>query len=691
MAEGRLVELVFRGDARSVTRAYSEIAAGSDKTAATVRRNAARQDAAMRKSATAMGAVGRSMMVAGAGIGALGYLGIKSSLQFQTAMTRIQTQAGASSKEVTRMTKAINQFVASGKSSATTTELAAGLYNIESVGMRGAKAFEALKLSEEASAISGANLTDVTRAFAGAATASHVPIAGLTSLMAMMNATVGSGMITFQDLTTGLSHGIIPAFQSVGLHAKDAMAAIALLTREGFGASSVGSTLPTALHYLSHPSTAAAGLLSQIGLQPGKLSADFYKPNGLLTALKDLESHMSNLSRQGKSDLLQSILPGGRGRILLGLIDQLDEYQKLLGKVGVGTGDLTKKVDAYNKTPAAQFHRAWAVINKDLQDFGKAILPLVTAILPKLVSVINAIANAFKGLPSWARSGVGWLAAGLLIGGATFAALSKFIGMLLDIKKAYIAIKAAAFGATAAETGAAGAGTGAAAAGAGAAARGLLEKVAPVAAGYLAYKHSRNLGHSIQSGNVGSSAAKGGLLGAAAGGLAGLLSGGPPGAILGAMLGGGAGGAGAGALSALLFGSGGIFGGRSSAIPRGASGRGHLPTAGAHGGLVTASGIQRFQYGGAVGTDNIPAWLSAGEGVLSRVGLSGIGGPQGLAALNAGKGSGNFTIEQAPVNIYLDGRLVAKSVLRATLNKAARGPSSLSGGSLVAARPSSTQ
>src|SRR5690348_4046928 len=116
---GRLVELVFRANNRSVIRAFEEISGASDKTSRTVARNAERQRAAMRAVGRSAESVGRGMTYVGAGMAALGYAGVKTSLDFSTSMERIRTQAGASQAEVNRMSRAIDGYVASGKSAAT--------------------------------------------------------------------------------------------------------------------------------------------------------------------------------------------------------------------------------------------------------------------------------------------------------------------------------------------------------------------------------------------------------------------------------------------------------------------------------------------------------------------------------------------------------------------------------------------
>ena len=69
-------------------------------------------------------------------------------MNFSASMERLHTQAGATQGEVTKMTKAIQSYVAAGKSASTSQELAQGLFYIESVGLRGPQAFKALQLSD---------------------------------------------------------------------------------------------------------------------------------------------------------------------------------------------------------------------------------------------------------------------------------------------------------------------------------------------------------------------------------------------------------------------------------------------------------------------------------------------------------------------------------------------------------------
>lgn len=87
-------------------------------------------------------------------------------------------------------------------------------------------------------------------------------------------------------------------------------------------------------------------------------------------------------------------------------------------------------------------------------------------------------------------------------------------------------------------------------------------------------------------------------------------------------------------------------------------------------------------YSGPKGTDNVPAWLTVGEGVVNRAGMNRIGGAAGLNAINSGTGTGgmgglgNITIQPGVTVINLDGRRLAEGMTHYILKRGARGSSS---------------
>jgi TP901 family phage tail tape measure protein len=374
----------------------------------------------------AMGAGMKKM--AGTGIIALAALGVasvKMSNTFSTEMLKIRTEGGASSKEFTHMRAAVLQLASSGASmGAGPTSLAQGLYHLESMGLRGSKALLALKLSAEEAAISGSSLEDTTTAIGGAMFIAAKGTGTLNNLMSTLNAIAGSGNMRFQDLNEALGTGLLTSAKVAGVSLQETGAALAVLTDSGYHASSAAAQLGTALHYLYAPTTKAQAALATIHLSGNKLAADLHKPQGLLVALRDLKTHMSGLSEIQQEGILNDILPGGRGRVLLGLYKMQNrlapKYGQIIGTAGVtaghrvnprlidpagGTGleGFAKHVAEQQQNPQTRLLEGFAKIEASLIKLGDVLTKYVT---PAAVGLEKGLAGMVVGI----TAAVSWFA-----------------------------------------------------------------------------------------------------------------------------------------------------------------------------------------------------------------------------------------------------------------------------------------
>lgn len=105
---------------------------------------------------------------------------------------------------------------------------------------------------------------------------------------------------------------------------------------------------------------------------------------------------------------------------------------------------------------------------------------------------------------------------------------------------------------------------------------------------------------------------------------------------------------------------------------------------GAIGSLFNQGGVVQYRAEGGpmmpMGSDTVPAMLTPGEGVLSVQGMD------MLSRLNSGMapvfgGGGQFNINASDVTMRLDNDVLGRAFLRWIINKGARGPSTIIGGS----------
>ncbi len=336
----------------------------------------------------AAGLASKAFRNVGLAAGVFAYFSTKMAINFQQQMELVHTQAGATQTEVTNMSKSILGMSASGMYAQGPVQLAQGLYHLESIGLRGTKALDALKIASQGAAVGNANLEDTSTAL-GAAWLTNIKGAGnLYNVMSTLNATAGAGNIRMQQLVESLGTGVLGAAKLAGLGMTDVMGALATLTDEGYQGSSAMAQLATSFHFLTDPTAKARKALSSIGLGTYELS-NTMRTKGLPQALMELRTHLNRLAPAQREATLGDILPGGRGRVLEVLMNQVDRYGMKINQINKTSGNFAKGIAATHRTAAFQIHAAWAQIQADMVKIGTFLIPIGVAFAKGMSSVIT--------------------------------------------------------------------------------------------------------------------------------------------------------------------------------------------------------------------------------------------------------------------------------------------------------------
>jgi TP901 family phage tail tape measure protein len=349
--------------------------AASSKRAAGMSNEAA---AASERQKGAAALVAKSMKATGLIFAAAGVEGIKMAIKFEKQMEMIHTQAGASQQEVDKLKNSVLDLA--GVVPQGPEVLAEGLYHLESIGLRGAAAMSALKVAAQGAAVGNADLESTASAL-GAAWIVNIKGAGsLHNTMGVLNATVGAGNMRMNELVTALGSGILPVAKLAGLSIQDVGAALATLSDSGYSASSAAAQLGTALHFLYAPTTKAKKALESIGLSSKDVIREMSGPNGLHGALELLKSHLSGAGDHAEQmEKLGEIFPGGRGKVILTLItelERLDMKRKQITATGGQFGDAVKRT---MEQPAVKIQKAWSALQAELIRLGQAMEGPATA------------------------------------------------------------------------------------------------------------------------------------------------------------------------------------------------------------------------------------------------------------------------------------------------------------------------
>jgi hypothetical protein len=427
---------------------------------------------AAERSAAAWGKVGKAFNVVGKASAAimvgLAYEGVKAATNFEQAMARVHTQAGASNDEVKALSGQI--LTLSPKVGVGPEQLADSLYHVESAGFRASKAMDLVAASAKLSQIGGADIEQSTQAIIGVMASGIKGVKDANDAVALLNTTVGTGDMKMSQLVKAIGTDILPTAKAVGLSFEDVGAALATITDNATPADQVATRLKTSLLTLIKPSNQQSDAFNEIHMSALQVANDFQKPDGLLVAVRDLKSHLEaaypasqstklsleqitadtqsyykGLIEQGANvkdatkmsqDYAKSLQNGGTAAVLaantlaraLGGSKTAGIFLTLIGE----TDRLASKYDAFGDSTsrAAKLQEAWAkqqdTAKQKLADLKAAwdvfLVRVGNAILPDLKSVVSVLAQ-HPGIIKGAAVAVGIL-------GSAWAALK--IGTLIQ-------------------------------------------------------------------------------------------------------------------------------------------------------------------------------------------------------------------------------------------------------------------
>ncbi|MFJ9374438.1 phage tail tape measure protein [Streptomyces sp. NPDC101455] len=352
----------------------------------------------LERRSTAVGAaIAKGLMVGTVAVGAIGVASVHMATQFQTSMTKINTQAGASTKDVKILSDQVLKL--GGKVQQAPEQLADSLYHLKSVGMDNVQAMKALKEASDLAAVGGADLEETTNALAGAW---RTGIKGATSFhlaVSTVNAIIGAGNMTMQQFNAAIGTGILPSAKTFGLSLQQVGAALALMTDEGIDSASAATRLRMSFSLLGAPSKAAEKQLGKIGLTGLQLADAMRGKDGLIGAIQLLKDHLdaSGMSASEQSQVLSRAFGGGRSSsgILL-MINNLDVLKKKQDQVNHSAGKFDDAVAAQRKTVQAQWDRLTSGLESASVKLGIVLLPPVA----NFIGYLND-----KGLPAVEKFG----------------------------------------------------------------------------------------------------------------------------------------------------------------------------------------------------------------------------------------------------------------------------------------------
>ena len=374
-------------------------------------------------------AVGSAVLVGAALIG-IGVQAVKMAANFQQGLTTLVTGAGESASNLKMIGDGILQIAV--QTGTRTKQLTDGMFMIESAGYRGAIGLAVLKVAAEGAKVGAADLGTVSNALTTVltdyypkATSAAQATKQSADAMNFLVAIVQNGKTTMQDLAASMAT-ILPTASAFHVKMLDVGAAMATMTGEGIPAANAATYLRQTISTLSAETGKGATALQAIGLTVGQVSADMKK--SMPDTLQLIMDHLKETYTVGSPQYIDALkaIAGGQKQMqgvlaLTGAHLQTfqDNMKNVADTMNQGKGAVVGWSTVQNDFNF-KLDQGKAVLETLMIKIGSALLPVITALLDKVIPVIVAFSN-------WLTEG-NKLQTAISILGTVFSTLGGFIG-----------------------------------------------------------------------------------------------------------------------------------------------------------------------------------------------------------------------------------------------------------------------
>lgn len=327
-----------------------------------------------------------ALLGAAAGAAAIG-AGVaagKMAVEFDTAMTKIQSLVGLTGEEVDGMKDKV--LALSSETAKSPQELADGLFVVTSAGLRGQEALDALAASARAGAAGLGETNDIARSVAGAMAAYGSDTLSAAAATDAIVATARAGNFETSQFAGALGR-VLPFANQAGAGLDQVGGAVALLTRVNGDAAQSVTQMNALFKAFVTPTAEAQKALDKVGLSAEDVR-DSIAQDGLPAALAMLDEKLG-----GNREQLGRIL--GSSEAASAAFQILDaDAQTIADTFGVVADSAGMTDDAFATTADStgfKLQEAFQTVKNSLLEVGDALTPLIELFAEKFTQVADII------------------------------------------------------------------------------------------------------------------------------------------------------------------------------------------------------------------------------------------------------------------------------------------------------------
>ncbi|HEX4432854.1 MAG TPA: phage tail tape measure protein [Frankiaceae bacterium] len=306
----------------------------------------------------------------------------QESADFDAAMTRIETQAGATAEEVAQARTVLLSM--SGRVAQSPEALATSLYHVYSatkaLGYTLPQMLKATEIAAKGATVSGADLEDTTNSLTATLVSGLGSVNSMGKAMGALNAIVGAGDMKQTDLNEALSTGAFVMAKTYGVSIAQAGAALDVFGDNNVRGAHAATMLRMSVQDLVKPASDADEVLGRIHLTADSLRASLEK-GGLTGALHLLKQHLDEFNVTGNQvgPFLEDAFTKRAGAGLAILLNNLDQYDQKQRKITHDSGEFGTEWDRATKTARVAFDQLGNKVDAEGVRIAGKLTPAVAA------------------------------------------------------------------------------------------------------------------------------------------------------------------------------------------------------------------------------------------------------------------------------------------------------------------------
>ena len=316
------------------------------------------------------------------------------AVHFQAAMELVHTQAGVAQGAIASLSGSVLNLAA--KVGESPDSLAQSLYHVESsfqsVGISGQKAMQLVQVAAEGARTGNADLVDVTNALDAAVVSGIGGITSYSQAMGALNAIVGTGDMTMQDLANAMGTGIMAVAKAYGQNIYEVGAALATFGDNNIRGAKAATDLRMAMQAILQPVSTAGDALSQLNLTSTQLGQTM-EHQGLIAAIQEFVQHLqaAKIPVADWGEYITEVFGKKAGAGINVLIDQLARLQGKMPDIEKSAHDFGNAWAATQQTTQQKLHELEGGFEALMIRIGDGLLPSLNAFMAMLVRNLPAL------------------------------------------------------------------------------------------------------------------------------------------------------------------------------------------------------------------------------------------------------------------------------------------------------------